>query len=175
MAEIAIRTTVPADLPALAALYPAAFPAEALWPLVSALLEDAVAPLSLAAFQGGRLAGHAVFTPCGIEGCRDQVSLLGPLAVTPASQRQGIGRALVQAGLPRLATAGIGHVCVLGDPAYYSRLGFGAEHAILPPYPLPAEWDGAWQGRATAVSATLPCQGRLIVPPPWRQATLWAP
>jgi putative acetyltransferase len=174
--ETAIRDTGPADAVPLAALYPAAFPSEDLWPLVRALLQDNVAHSSLAAFHDGCLVGHVAFTICGIEGDHGQVALLGPLAVAPALQRRGIGRALVQAGLPRLAGAGCARVCVLGDPAYYGRLGFAVEPDILPPYPLPATWDGAWQSRATATaSALLPCRGRLLVPAPWRQPALWAP
>jgi len=171
--ETAIRDTVPADLPALAALYPAAFPSEDLRLLVRELLDPGVRALSLAAFRDGGLVGHVAFTTCGIEGCDDPVALLGPLAVVPALQRRGIGRALVQAGLARLSAAAIARVCVLGDPGYYGRLGFAPERGIRTPYPLPAEWDGAWQSRPTG--ADLPCRGLLMVPAPWRRPALWAP
>ena len=69
--------------------------------------------------------------------------------------------------------ADIGTVCVLGDPEYYSRLGFAEETGIEPPYPLPEEWLGAWQSRplGSAPSAT----GTLSLPSAWMHAELWGP
>lgn len=46
------------------------------------------------------------------------------MAGTPALQRQGIGSALVRAGLGRCRDLGAGAVVVLGQPAYYPRFGF---------------------------------------------------
>jgi putative acetyltransferase len=101
-------------------------------------------------------------------------ALLGPLAVAPAWQRQGIGSAIVRAGLRRLEDANVSRVYVLGDPAYYGRLGFLPETLVEPPFPLPAEWDGAWQSRDLGKTTT-PCAGKLSVPPQWLQPALWAP
>jgi putative acetyltransferase len=101
-------------------------------------------------------------------------ALLGPLAVAPAWQRQGIGSAIVYAGLRRLEDADVNLVCVLGDPAYYGRLGFLPESLVEPPFPLPAEWDGAWQSKTLGETTTL-CEGKLSVPSQWRQPALWAP
>ena len=101
-------------------------------------------------------------------------ALLGPLAVSPAWQRQGIGSAIVRAGLRRLADADVNRLYVLGDPAYYGRLGFLPEFLVEPPFPLPAEWDGAWQSQNVG-EPTTPCAGKLSVPPPWLKPALWAP
>jgi putative acetyltransferase len=49
---------------------------------------------------------------------------LAPLAVRPASQKQGIGSRLVQAGLAECAALGYELAVVLGDPSYYARFGF---------------------------------------------------
>jgi len=49
---------------------------------------------------------------------------LGPMAVSPARQRAGIGGALVQAGLARCRDLGACAVVVLGHPTYYPRFGF---------------------------------------------------
>ena len=49
---------------------------------------------------------------------------LAPLAVAEAQRRGGIGAALVRAGLARLAAQGETLVFVMGNPAYYTRLGF---------------------------------------------------
>lgn len=172
--DIDIRETGPDDLAALEALYPAAFPAEDLLPLVRDLLKEGAAVLSLAAVAGARPVAHVAFTTCGLTGGSDKAALLAPLAVAPDRQGRGIGSALVRAGLRRLARAGVAHVFVLGDPAYYGRFGFVPEHRVAPPYPLPAAWREAWQSLALD-GAQAPPAGKLTVPRPWRDPKLWAP
>ena len=107
--------------------------------------------------------GHVIFTRCGIGEGSNDAALLAPLAVAPDRQRQGIGSAIVQAGLQRLPTIGVDQVYVLGDPAYYGRLGFRPEVGVTPPYPLPAEWQEAWQSINLAPSRP-DRQGKLSVP-----------
>lgn len=177
--RIEIRESLPGDLASIEMLYPDAFPDEDLLPLVRALLREGPIVLSLAGVVDSSLVGHVIFTTCGVAAGTDNdallgVALLGPLAVAPAWQRQGIGRALVRAGFERLERAGVSQVYVLGDPAYYGRLGFVPETGVLPPYPLPAEWRGAWQAISLGGSEP-PLRGRLSVPQPWRQPRLWAP
>lgn len=46
------------------------------------------------------------------------------MAVMPEHQRQGIGSALVRAGLERCQQLSFGAVVVLGHPGYYPRFGF---------------------------------------------------
>ena len=178
MEHIEIRESVPGDLASIEALYPDAFPDEDLLPLVRELLQEASVALSLVGIVGSSLVGHVIFTTCGVAGGNDKVALLGPLAVAPAWQRQGIGSAIVRAGLQRLENVGVTHVYVLGDPAYYGRLGFLAETHVAPPCPLPdplpAEWRGAWQSIGLR-SAKPPRRGKLSVPQPWLQPALWAP
>ena len=174
MERIEIRGSKPGDLASIEALYPDAFPDEDLLPLVRELLQEAPIALSLAGIIGSSLVGHVIFTICGVAGSSDKVALLGPLAVAPAWQKQGIGSMIVRAGLKRLENAGVTQVYVLGDPAYYGRLGFLPETRVAPPYPLPAEWRGAWQSISLG-SAEPPSRGRLSVPPPWLRPALWAP
>lgn len=155
--------------PALNALYAAAFPGEDLAPLVRALLAEPEGVLSLTAHADGVLAGHILFTTCTVD--ETPVALLGPLAVAPAFQRQGVGGALIRAGLEHL-TGAAAHVLVLGDPAYYSRFGFAPAPQVHPPYPLPPAWAEAW--RSVALMPGAPPKGRLEVPPPWRDPALWS-
>jgi putative acetyltransferase len=169
-----IRDSNDADLPAIRRLYPDAFPDEDLLPLIGALLGERQGVLSLVAVRGPQLMGHAVFTLCEVQGHGSDVALLGPLAVAPASQRHGLGTALVEAGFRRLEDAGVRIVLVLGDPMYYSRFGFRSESRIEPPYPLPAEWAGAWQSKSLCEAKDRP-RGRLSVPRPWCNPALWAP
>ena len=172
--NLEIRESRPQDTAAIEKLYPEAFPDEDLMPLVKQLLEEGSAVTSLVALDGNVLAGHVVFTKCGIAGKTADVSLLGPLAVAPKMQRRGVGRTLVRTGLRRLEQAGTDLVCVLGDPAYYGRFGFAADHDVAPPYTLPSEWSGAWQSLALNKDAP-PLSGELAVAKPWRRPELWAP
>lgn len=172
--SIEVRATVAGDMPDLEMLYAAAFPEENLLPLVRRLLREEPDILSLTATVGDRLAGHIVFTPCGVGHSDDCVALLGPLAVTPSRQRQGVGRTLIRMGFEQIAQRNFRRVLVLGDPAYYGRFGFLPEYSILPPYDLPAAWTAAWQSIHLGPD-TLKIEGKLRPPAAWLQAALWAP
>ncbi len=120
-----IRAEQPADRPAVRDLLVAAFgqPDEA--ELVERLRAAAQPWLALVAVGDGGILGQVMFTPVTLQG---QPALplmaLAPLAVLPARQGQGIGTALVRAGLAACAAAGAHGVIVLGEPHYYSRFGF---------------------------------------------------
>jgi putative acetyltransferase len=49
---------------------------------------------------------------------------LGPVAVLPELQKQGIGSKLIREGLKLYGQAGYDAVVLVGDPPYYSRFGF---------------------------------------------------
>lgn len=169
-----LRSTNAGDAANLAALYSAAFPSEDLTPLVRRLLSEVPDILSLVAEVEGGLAGHVVFTPCAIGGNTQRVALLGPLAVAPAMQRRGVGTALVKGGIETLRDGGCTRGLVLGDPDYYGRFGFRREDRIQPPYALPTNWTGAWQGCPLHADAA-PLAGLLCPPAPWMVPSLWAP
>jgi len=172
--ELEIRESIEADVSGIESLYPQAFPDEDLAPLVLDLLNDSGVAISLVGTVGSQIAGHAIFTKCSILESGIKAALLGPLAVAPAWQGQGIGTAMVRAGIGRLKEEGVNLVLVLGDPAYYSRFGFLPETLVQPPYPLPDEWQGAWQSLSPD-GKQLSRSGKLAVPPQWRKRALWAP
>ena len=169
-----IRDSVEDDWATLESLYPQAFPDEDLLPLLRDLLPDTAVATSLVATIDAKLVGHAVFTRCGVDGSDVEAALLGPLAVSPGFQRQGIGSVLVRAGLRRVDEEGAALVLVLGDPGYYGRFGFRRESSIEPPYSLPVEWTEAWQSMSLKETAA-PSPGTLSVPRQWRNPALWAP
>lgn len=171
MSGIDIRPTSPADIDALEALYPAAFPEEDLVPLMRELVGGTTPVISLAAVKDGQIVGHVVFTPCGVSASDETASLLGPLCVTPVLQKQGIGSALIKAGMEEARESGARQVLVLGDPAYYARSGFKPSAAIQAPYALPEEWLAAWQWQM--LDDGEPLTGQLVVPGPWQSAALW--
>ncbi len=172
--SVEVRESMPSNVTALEALYPDAFPDEDLLPLVRDLLQETHITLSLVGIMGSSLVGHVIFTRCAVGRSKENVALLGPLAVAPANQRQGIGSAMVRTGLKMQESGGVSQVYVLGDPAYYRRFGFLPELHVAPPYPLPAEWRGAWQSMSLG-RAEPQLQGKLSVPRPWQHPALWTP
>lgn len=173
-ASVAIRPGVFDDRAGIEALYPDAFPDEDLLPVVRQLLDMRYGVLSLVAVDGEAIVGHVIFTDCGLSDADARLALLGPLGVVSARHGKGIGSALVREGHERLRQAGITHVFVLGDPAYYGRFGFAAETGVAPPFELPVSWRDAWQSLALD-NAAKPPRGRLSVPEPWNDRALWAP
>lgn len=169
---VEIRASRPADRSAIHDVHMAAFgPSEA--PRIIRLVEEALddpeagAVLSLVAIQEGRIVGHVLFTPATVETTGKPVmsSILAPLAVHPAFQRQGIGRRLVESGFEMLRDSDVELVFVLGDPAYYSRFGFEpvGDRGPTAPYPLPLAYADAWMlfalhpGRLGAVDGRVRC------------------
>lgn len=105
--------------------------------IVDALRADGRLSVSLVAVRDGRLVGHVAFSPVAIGAGGEGWHGLAPLAVWPGCQRQGIGAALVRAGLDALRRAGARGCVVLGEPAYYARFGFGAAGDIVFPQAPP--------------------------------------
>ena len=173
MDVIEIRESLPGDQGAVLALYPRAFPEEELRPTVTALLDETDGVISLVALSGDLVVGHALFTDCSVEGSDWRIALLGPLCVDPDHQRNGIGQALIREGIACMGMRGTALICVLGDPGYYGRSGFLQERRISTPYPIPEEWQDAWQSVSAGEDVDGP-KGRMIVPAPWRDPKLWS-
>ncbi|MDR5739428.1 MULTISPECIES: N-acetyltransferase [unclassified Caballeronia] len=138
-----IRCERPSDIAAIAALTAAAFldaphSSHTEHFIVDALREAGRLSVSLVAVEGGSVIGHVALSPVLIDGRDQEWFGLGPLAVAPVRQRQGIGSALAAHALGRLEASGAAGCVVLGDPAYYGRFGFSATPAlVLPGVPAP--------------------------------------
>ena len=91
--------------------------------MIDALRQAGELSLSLVAMQDGAVVGHLAGSPATIGGRGGWVGI-GPVAVDPVYQRQGVGSALVRAALERLRRAGAAGTVLIGDPAFYGRLGF---------------------------------------------------
>lgn len=105
--------------------------------IVADLRADGALRLSLVAERQGRLVGYVAASPATTGG-QGGWPLIGPLAVRPDCQRQGIGSALMRATLDRLRATGAPGAVLVGDPAYYGRFGFRS-HAALTLPGVPAE------------------------------------
>ena len=92
--------------------------------LIDALRAASALSVSLVAERAGEVIGHIAFSRVWIKGVDCQWFGLAPLSVSPKHQHQGIGSALIGAGLARLDELGAQGCVVLGDPAYYGRFGF---------------------------------------------------
>lgn len=94
--------------------------------LVDALRQNAQPHISLVAVDGEDVLGHIFFSPVSIAAVDgESIALgLGPMAVLPEYQRQGIGSRLVRCGLDACVRLGHGVVVVLGHPHFYPRFGF---------------------------------------------------
>lgn len=167
-----VRREAPGDSAASTAVHTLAFPTPegAQAPAEAVLLErlrmsDSWLPhLSLvAATSTGKVVGHAVCTRAHVA---DQpVLALGPVAVVPDCQGQGIGSALMHALLGAAEARDELLVGVLGDPAYYGRFGFVPSSDVGVEAPDPG-WAEYFQVRTlSAHGAEL--RGRFRYPRPF--------
>ncbi|WP_232274621.1 GNAT family N-acetyltransferase [Paenibacillus sp. 481] len=142
-----IRPEQHQDIMAIRTVNNLAFKGEGEAKLVEAIRASAffVPELSLVAVtnEGAEVIGHVMFSTISIETSSGTVPTLGlaPMAVSPDYQQQGIGSALIRAGLKKCEELGYEHVVVLGHPDYYPKFGFVPAHTkgIACPFPVPAE------------------------------------
>ena len=87
------------------------------------------------------------------------VLLLGPVAVHPTAQGEGLGGFLMRESLSRAAAMGWERVMLVGDAPYYGRFGFSKrDHVEMPPPTNPDRvlglelHPGAWVGVRGAVT-----------------------
>jgi len=126
MAAPLIRPESPADAAAVHAVHKAAFPSDTEARLVEAIRANGNDRVSLVAEKQGRIVGHVLFSPVDVEG--SEGIGLAPVAVLPDFQSQGIGAALIEAGIAACRELGVKFVVVLGEPRYYQRFGFRPTH-----------------------------------------------
>lgn len=141
--------------------------------LVAALRANASPIISLVAELDGLVVGHILFSPVLVEtrpGASPSEGAppsgpftalgLGPMAVLPAYQQQGIGSALARAGLAACRDLGQEIVVVLGHPDFYPRFGFAPARArgLYSEYDVPDDVfmvvelrEGALAGRSGLV------------------------
>jgi predicted N-acetyltransferase YhbS len=118
-------------------------------------LRDGIAPVAglsmVARDEGGILAGAIRFWPVRVAG-RDAL-LLGPVAVHPTRQGEGLGGYLIREALEAARVQGWHRVMLVGDAPYYARFGFARLDGVLMPPPTNPDRvlgqdlaPGAWAG-----------------------------
>lgn len=99
--------------------------------------------LSLVARNGGRLVGSIQYWPielvCADSGARHGLTLLGPVAVLPELQSQGLGKALMRHSLAIADAHGHAAMLLIGDPEYYGRFDFTSDATAQWVVPGPVE------------------------------------
>jgi putative acetyltransferase len=96
--------------------------------IIDGVRAEGLALVELVAEIDGEVVGHVLFSRMRT-GPDRAFAGLGPLAVSPALQRTGVGSALARAGIEACRAAGMEAVVVLGHPPYYPRFGFSAAAA----------------------------------------------
>jgi len=117
--------------------------------------------LSLVAVEGDAIIGHIFFSPVTFEGAdADNLRVLGlgPVAVRPDYQGQGIGTQLIGQGVEQCCQRGAAAVVVLGDPVFYARFGFipAEEKGLRCEYRVP---EGAFRVLELKLGALEHCRG----------------
>lgn len=142
--ETIIRLETPADIDAIQTVnidafanHPISHQTEHL--IVNALRKANVLMLSLVAELDGKVVGHIAFSPTPINGGDLSWFTLGPIAVLPAYQKNGIGSQLINAGLDAMKSLGAKGCSLVGDPNYYQRFGFRHSDSLSIPG-VPAEY-----------------------------------
>ncbi len=129
--------------------------------LSSYRLRDGISPvagLSLVARDAEGILGGAVrYWPVRI-GAHDAL-LLGPVAVHPTRQGEGLGGLLIRESLKRARALGWRRAMLVGDAPYYGRFGFMRLDGVEMPPPTNPERilgiplvPGAWDGIAGKVT-----------------------
>ena len=125
-----------------------------------------VPELSIVAEREGQIVGHALFSEVKIEGADRSwnVLALGPIAVRPEFQKQGIGGQMMQAGLERAAELGYGVIVLIGHPTYYPRFGFipGSRYGLRCAIPVP---DEVFMARLLRPDGLDGIKGTVVFPP----------
>ena len=120
---------------------------------------DPIADLCLTARDADHILSAAIrFWPIRI---KDHTALLlGPIAVHPTRQGEGLGGLLMDESLSRARDAGWDRVLLVGDASYYGRFGFQPLKAIDMPPPTNRDRvlglnlsPGAWHNIAGLVEA----------------------
>jgi putative acetyltransferase len=135
---IEIREEGPNDVAAIRDLNRRAFGQDQEGNIVDVLRANGAALLSLVATLKHQVVGHIMYSPISVG---DNVigAALGPMAVLPEFQRQGIGSKLIEVGNRKLKDAGCPFIIVVGHADYYPRFGFrsASKHGIKCEWQVP--------------------------------------
>jgi putative acetyltransferase len=138
LADLELREETAGDRPGVRVVNEAAFGTSAEADLVDALRRRERVVVSAVAIRDDTVVGHALLSTARIVGPDRTTACLalGPMAVAPEAQRQGIGTRIVAYALGLARARGHRVVIVLGHPDYYPRFGFevASTHGVRTKY-----------------------------------------
>ncbi|QDL91963.1 N-acetyltransferase [Paroceanicella profunda] len=135
-----IFTETPSDTHEVEYLYDLCF-APGRTALSSYRLRDGVEPVGplcrIARDEYDVLAGAIRFWPIRVGPAGHRALLLGPVAVHPTHQGEGLGALLITEGVERARELGWERILLVGDAPYYNRFGFEHDIAEAVDFPPP--------------------------------------
>jgi putative acetyltransferase len=129
--------------------------------------------LSLVAEKKGKIVGHALFFPVTIQTENDEeypCLSLGPIAVIPEHQNQGIGGLLIEEGHRAAMALNYTSVVLLGHPNYYPRFGYlpARQRHLTNPWNI---IDDPWMAIELVEGSLAGKAGSVIYPKAFNEAT----
>jgi putative acetyltransferase len=113
----------------------------------------------LVAWDRGAAIGAIIFSRLTYESDNRLVFVLGPVAVAPDRQNEGIGQRLISLGIDLLRQAGVDLAVTYGDPGFYRRVGFRAITQDEVPAPFPLQHPEGWLGQSLTDAPLTPIRG----------------
>ena len=140
---VSVRLETPADFPAIRRVNTDAFGRSAEANLVDVLRRHGQVLMSLVAEAEKEVVGHLLLTQVMLMPTVPGLKMLGlgPLAVLPQFQRQGIGSVLIRKAIDQAGADGWQAMVVLGDPEYFARFSFApcSRYGLSSEFRVPAE------------------------------------
>ena len=96
------------------------------------------------AAENSSLEGCIIFTRLTYGSSKQNVFVMGPVAVASNAQRQGIGQKLIEYGLKQLQAEGVDVAVTYGDPGYYTKSGFVLVSEDQLPAPYNLQYPEGW-------------------------------
>lgn len=137
LAALTLRPETAADQAQIHALTKAAFQGRPYaggdeQEVIDRLRDRGALSLSLVASGPAGLLGQITFSPATVADGSGPWFALGPVSVVPDHQGEGIGGALINAGLEQIGALGALGCILTGNPDYYQRFGFVVSPELAP-------------------------------------------
>ncbi len=126
MDKLLIRPESASDKDAVYSLNCLAFGRKDEADLVESVRQAGQVALSLVALLDDQLIGHILYSPVSVEHNPEKYKVwgLGPIAVLPEYQCQGVGKELIYTSLDACKSLAVEAVVLLGHKTYYPKFGF---------------------------------------------------
>jgi len=129
--------------------------------------------VSCSAADDSGLAANTIFSRLFFANDLRTVFVLGPVAVEPSRQRQGVGQALIRWGLQEIRRRGADVAVTYGDPAYYRKVGFRVVTTDEVPPPMKFQREEGWMAQSLTEAPLTPLKGPSDCVPAFARPEYW--